>query len=844
MIRKLVLSIALILPILIVFRFIFLPGPLVWGDAPFFYSEGLKELVNEPLAWISRGYSFGGINLVLWLSPIMLLYGLLHLISGLGNDLIIRILFYFPSVILAGVGTYLFTRYLRFSKIVQFFSVLTYLLNTYYLLLIDGGQVGIALSYGLFPLSLLFLKKLVDVPSFKNFYLGLFFLVLCGIADPRIAVISVGVIVVWQILDFKFKSLFYLIPLIFCWILINFYWIYPLFKNGSPGQPFFPSQLKITSWFDPFILRAPHWPANLFGKVAHPPFYFAVVPLLIFGGLFFRRERKTISLGFIFLVFAILYSYNFIVNLPYGSAFRDSTKFFIPLVLFGGVLIGNTIETISQKLKVPSYILYPISYIYLLLLISPALLGKMNFNLSNRQQNSDLQKIYENLKSDNSFYAGGASFAYRTVWFPEKHPLTFETTDRPAIDARDLATFWPFAYMNAGEDVFNFLNNEDLVETFRVLGIKYLVMSDNPREISKNEKDKKDWDTIQGLVSSNQGLEKMDWSTKIPVYKLKDDVYPQFYAVKKLVGVIGSQLQATSYQLPTVYFEDGRLNFTDLEGLDANSVSLVFNKREKSDLAMSFLQKFFIGPSEASKKQWAVYTKDQYLKYKYELLIRGIKFNDFDFGKGIAFSTKKGEKIEFEFEVPENGDYLLIYRSMIPSQHQTQMRWSSTPLKLSKGKYAHVFENNYDLEILNTVGLVPKNDYEKALVKADVFIKHFGETDIKNLKSELGYQEVNMEKWGTLKYKFIPPEGYRWIIFTDRFNSLWKLRRGEEYHNSVPVFSMVNGFYVGDKWRDLRIEFKGQENVRWGMYWSAISLILMGVIYLWVKIKNNERNEG
>ncbi len=146
--KKILWILALFVAILVVFQAFFKVGPLAWGDAPFFYPHGLKELITEPLAWTNRGIDFGGINLLVWLSPLTILYGILGSLLKLGNDLTIRILFYFPAVIFSVIGIYSLTRYLKFSRTVSFFASLVYVLNTYFLLVVDGGQVGFALAYG------------------------------------------------------------------------------------------------------------------------------------------------------------------------------------------------------------------------------------------------------------------------------------------------------------------------------------------------------------------------------------------------------------------------------------------------------------------------------------------------------------------------------------------------------------------------------------------------------------------------------------------------------------------------------------------------------------------------
>lgn len=826
--RKLILILGITIPVFFVFKQFFISGPLAWGDAPYFYPEMLKELVNEPLAWTNRGFSFGGVNNAFWISPILIIYGLLA--GFFGNNSTIRILFYFPSLMFAAYGTYLFTKYLKLSKTVQFFAVLIYLLNTYYLLLIDGGQVGVLLAYGLFPIALLQLKKLVDSPSIKIFYLSLTFLLLITIADPRVAAISLATVAIWSVLEGKIKDLIYLAPLTVVWLGLNMYWIYPILKNEISSSPFSSSELKIIKWYNPLLLFSPHWPANLFGKVVRPPLYFLVVPVIIFLGVFLKREKKFIVYSLLFLIIAFLSNgVPFIDWIPFGIAFRDSTKFFVPLILLGGILIGQTAERIQSKFK--NNIIVILLYGYMVFLVNPALLGKMNFVLSNRTHSQDFQKIYENLNKDDSFF--------RTVWLPERNPLTYETKNHPAVDARDLAFFWPFAAINASEDVFNFLNFDNYADWFRVLGIKYLILSDNPREITKDQTNQKDWETIRELVASSKQLAKVDWGTQIPVYKV-DNTYPRFYAVKQLTAIIGPSLVPSAYSLlPSVFFEDGKWDPRTLEGKDPSSVVLLFNGTDKTDLAMSFLQKYFISPDKVSKNEWATYSKDQYLKYKYELSIRGVKFTDFDYGKGISFSTIKGEEIEYNFEVPQDGEYVFAYRKMIPLEDQLNLRWKFNNLTLAKGKHREIVKNESDLSIVNAPALILKKDFDNAMRLADTFTKHFETIDEKDLKIKGDYKPVEIKNAGTLKYEFTMPEKYFWLIYSDNYNRLWKLRQGNQYSDSVPVYSMVNGFYAESSWSNIGIEFKGQENVRWGIYWSIVSTLGLSILYLWFSSKDS-----
>ena len=61
---------------------------------------------------------------------------------------------------------------------------------------------------------------------------------------------------------------------------------------------------------------------------------------------------------------------------------------------------------------------------------------------------------------------------------------------------------------------------------------------------------------------------------------------------------------------------------------------------------MSFLQKYFVSSSDNVSSGGLLTTKVS-INAKYELLIRGYEYKDFDYGKGISFSTNKGEAIKF-----------------------------------------------------------------------------------------------------------------------------------------------------------------------------------------------------
>lgn len=866
MIIKLLFLLGLLLPIFFVFRAFFYPGPLVFGDAPFFYSEGLYNWVSEPYSWSSFGNNFSGVNLFLWIYPLMYLYGALHLFLGLNNDSIIRILFYFPAVTLSIIGPMLFARYLAYGKKVQFFASLVYCFNTYFLLLIDGGQVGVALAYGIFPLSFLYLRKLLDKKSINNFLAATLLLFLLTIADPRIAAICLAANLIWLLMEtiihklslkksfqdvftrfsygnlsiFKKLLLIFLSGLVL--IPLNSYWIIPTL---SLNQNFIIESLdsEVVTLLNPFLLFQPHWPFNEFGKISTPPLYFGLLPFLLFGALFFKRDKKILVFTLSFLILAFFVKggapplgqfYDFVINnVPFGIAFRDSTKFFTPLLLFAGILIGVTIELLPKKLKGLFVIL---AYIYILFLVHPAILGQLSGVLKIREVPRDYEIIANKLDEEDGFL--------RTAWFPERPPFAFHSEAKPALDAKNLVWERPFASLNVGTfDHFNFLHQKDSIELFKLLGIKYLFFPGDSRKGHLSKEEQEDWNNLLSLMEGTPGIKKENWNTSFPIFSIID-TKPRIFGVNKLMVVVGDnnindKLSPDNYA--SVFIEDGKIDPKRLQNIASTAATLVFNDKEIIDLTMSFLQKYYLDIGKNISSQWAIREAEQFLKWKYELLSRGIKTYEFDFGKGIAFSDQVREEIVFELTAGQDGEYILAARTMSSPQddhlgiifegeefnvshdRSNLFKWFVKNITLQKGKYKITFRNYEGLSVLNTVALIPKKDFLAAEDLTAVFLDKF------TLKGESTWQLVEYKRVSPVEYQVNPSPSVNWIVFTDKYSDKWV--------NSYPFYSMVNGFYVESGTGEVAIKFEGQEYVKIGVTISIISLLAMTGLLFWVNFR-------
>lgn len=867
--------IGFLIPIFFIFKSLFSLSPAVWGDAPYFYPQGLSELISEPLSWTERGKSFGGINQVLFLSPIMFLYGLFHTIFGFGNDMIIRILFYFPGIILATLGVFILSRYLKLSIISQFFASFIYIVNTYFALLVDGGQVGIVLAYGIFPFALLFLRKLSDKYSVNKLYLSIIILAVLEMVDPRIAILVIISIVAWNIIEFfithdinKIVNLKYIFLSVLGANAINLYWIYPLLSLQEKSGEIQNIPLQLTSILHALTLYQPHWPLNEFGKITYPQAYFILLPILVIIGLFLDKSKNYLTLFILMLLFVFLTKgttppfgkvYEFVLtSIPYGISFRDSTKFFIPLILFYGLLFGTAVQAIINNPNLKKYNLFLIFsfWIFLIFLVSPAITGHLNGVLSDKPIPNEIKEINKRIQNIDDFS--------RTVWIPEKHPFAFESTNSPAINGKDLVNFRPFSTLNTGTyDSFNFLHNISTQGWFKLLGVKYFSLSGDFRKIAANKEEKESWDKLKILISSQNYLKQVEG---LPLYET-EVIMPNVFTTNKLFVVVGGddiyekiKIKKKDFSLENqgfVFIEDGKWDPRSLHGIASESAVVIFNEKQEEDLTLSFLQKYFIIPDSKNSK-WAIHKASDYLKWKYELLNNGVDIKEFDYNKGIAFSTVKREKLVFKSNKLNAGKYVLAIRGLskgneealrvlvndkvftIPLTKGDKFDWFTNEVDLQKGDYIISIENNSPFSVVNVVALVPFLEWQKANEITKSFIGTFSVFDNGNFdKLPTGeWKSVEINRLGATRFGLELSKN-KWLVYTDVYHPLWSMKKGVDNINPIPFYSMINGFYTENGGK-ANVYFKGQENFRWGIWFSILTILSLSIIYFW--FNSNEKN--
>jgi hypothetical protein len=236
-----------------------------------------------------------------------------------------------------------------------------------------------------------------------------------------------------------------------------------------------------------------------------------------------------------------------------------------------------------------------------------------------------------------------------------------------------------------------------------------------------------------------------------------------------------------------------------------------------------------------------------------------IDTHEFDYNQGIAFSSKSNEKLKISLKVPQDGDYYLEIRSMnasgsgdlkinfndsnglIKRNKANEFEWyENGPISLKAGSYSLNLENSGGFQVLNTAALVSIDEMKKADQLTKNFYGYFQHFDLSDQNDKTKFQKLlENNKWENLENGQAIKKG--WIIYTDSYNPAWVLHKGQDDLSSFPMYSMINGFYVDPEWGKTEITFKGQDDLKWGIYFSGISLMVIIISVLFIVERKSKR---
>ncbi len=697
----------------------------VANDYPLVATSTLLGYLDLPRLWNELGSvglgEFG--SFVLWSYPMSLFSGVLaHL--HINFSLQERVVFIIPILIFGILGIKFLLKKYELSKTAIFISALFYLTTTYFLLLVDGGQLSIALVYSLFPLAYYLIDNSLD-GNIKSKLVALLVILLITALDVRLLFLLIIVFLVKYIFDWKkgfiLTSKSYIISGIVIgvgWFLINLFWIVPILKYPLSTSLYSSltqdTGIQPTTWKHALLLLQPQWYKNVFGVVPQINYLFAGIPVVAFFvsvllmvGKFLKiqpllkiRWKKEIvfwtavALIGIFLAKGTNPPFGFIYDLlfkrvPGFSLFRDSTKFFFLVALSYSVLIAFGIDWILKMLdnkfknKQIFKVIPWVFVIYCLFLISPVFTGKMTGTFSKPIYTKESSVVADIINKDNDYS--------RIFFIPSRAPLGYTSPLHPSVEALRLLSLRPFAIGVVGNyEKFNYLREASYMgELFSVAGIKYIYYPypDTRRETLKQD----NIDYYYAFISQLTNLSWIEGRISDPplavlkTKKTKEHIFlsgNSFYVVGSdriywdLIDIDGFDLSENAL----IFAEE---NPMVINNIDPKSKVLLYGKND-TDLLMSFVDRndyYFPAtdldkePSENIGKEieglagrysgegwWKRGTSDLVWWRDFLQSKYGIDSLDFDYGGGWAVA--EGETIYQIPSVDYQKDENLMVRAM------------------------------------------------------------------------------------------------------------------------------------------------------------------------------------
>lgn len=503
---------------LLLLLLLFLPflslTPLAGGDFAYVFPETSSQFPLLPSVYRSylglgqNSLIIGGIELYFQLTS--------RLFTHIPWAITERIFWIFPIILLSAFSSYKMTKSLL--------GMLIYTTNTYLLMILGGGQMGVALAYSIVPLVFAGILN-----NFTTVQLGLIFglLLFYDLRIYYVTTVAVAVYILLFLIQIQFHSVKKARSIVYSNIiavLLNSFWLLPLALSGSSatqgfGQehtnPLTVSFFSFAHFSDAFGLLHPNWPENIFGKVYFMRPEFLLLPFFAFFSLLFVKDEKNLSSRFNVLFFALSGLIGVFltkgVNEPFGQVyklffsyipgfimFRDPTKFYVLISLSYTFLIPYSLYKFSRLLRNEMYIV-SIGFVLVWLLLIHQLWTQQ---LTGIFAPKEVPSNYRNLKN---FLYHQPEF-FRTLWIPQKDIFTFTSSVHPSLDAAGIFS------VSSTSAVLDILKKQNAEKQLQRWSVKYIIV---PEDTEKKlfVKDRKYNDEERQKVIAS--LEQISWLHKV-----------------------------------------------------------------------------------------------------------------------------------------------------------------------------------------------------------------------------------------------------------------------------------------------------------------------------------------
>lgn len=560
------------------------------GDWIVYYKETIAFFEYLPYIWSpTGGNGFGqNISFILGFRTIFETLAKTTQLLNLDWSIAEEIIFFIPFWTLSLSGSFLFASSLFQNRWQKLLTAIIYTTNTYALMLVGGGQMGVALAYAFTPFFVYFAVKQQNsqTASMHNIISTTVSFAFLIALDPRMAGVALIFITPFIIIKFlktkKIKTILAPAASIICAVLLNSIWIVPfLFLGTIPLGAEYTGRSAVeffsfANFENSLSLLHPNWPENMFGKVHFQRPEFIILPIISYASLLFiKTESKARQLFILFLnlaaligaflskgtngPFGTIYTFMF-EHVPGFVIYRDPTKWYMITSLAYSILIpysflktskqfqtklkNKTIQKRAAKASVIIPILLIIFWAY------PAISGQLSGTFKPQPLPKEYLQLKNVLTSDDAFS--------RTLWIPQKQRYGYFSDNHPAVSGYD--------FYNTGlqDEVLKMLSRADQNQILDRLSIKYVVLPQDTRtEIFKLDRETYDESLyVQAATSLSKikFLKKIDSLGEIIIFENENSCSHIYYLNDRgeCISIPTKRLHSTEYELDVSSLPEGK----------------------------------------------------------------------------------------------------------------------------------------------------------------------------------------------------------------------------------------------------------------------------------------------
>lgn len=453
-IRALLITCSLIAVFLVAY------GRFMW-PAPFSVGDWTYPLPTKTLSWqgwpslFQSGNLSGYLGLMLYGSFITTVFTWLVSVWHFSAVALTSVFYLWMPIALLATGMWQLGRELKWPVGARWLATVIYAINSYVLILIEGGQINGIIAYACIPFVILYLDRLLHRPTVRLALMLNLWLLLISMVEPRYHLLTALIAVWWIIgrwpqyrLTRESWRTLGLTAVVF--LLFNLYWIYGTF--GVTGTALAPADYTSPNWlaalsydsaWHALLLHHVWWPQA--GHISAPIWIFIVLPIISLFGCF-AKQRRMVTAAFGLLLIGVLLAKGvnpplgeinrwIFLHLPGFSGFRDPAKFFTLIAFAYAILVPLGvigIWKITAKKLVWTGRAVPI--VLLLLMFG---LGYQTLWL--QQVKGTFDKDPTVADQSTQWFASLPDTAdwYRVLWFPKSHRYFTYDPAHPSIETLD-----------------------------------------------------------------------------------------------------------------------------------------------------------------------------------------------------------------------------------------------------------------------------------------------------------------------------------------------------------------------------------------------------------------------